>query len=1133
MRALSVTPASLMISVKPPLVKSCSVDTALGWRSRLLGVKTISGFRTPRRSLPPYIWGGSRGKNLGGGGAVAHLHVVFRAEREVALNARAGVFGALPFVAVGEEHHQAAGLAPLLLAAGDELVDHDLRAVGEIAELRFPDDQRQRLGHRVAELEAQHGVLAERAIERVEAPLVGRDVLRGQVALAGFGIVERQMALAEGAAAGILAAEAHRGAFERQRAEGQRFAESPIEIAALGDDFAALFDEAAQFGMQVKVFGELGDAADHALSHLVVDGGPRAVAADLFAGDRAELLDVVVLGALLRGVVGGGEARGALLADPSALWVGGHAFAHQALLVEHRDGGMLLDLAVQDGLRVAGVVAFVVAVAAVADHVDDHILLELLAVVEGDLHHADSGIWIVAVDVEDGRLHAARDVGGIGRGARFVGQGGEADLVVDDQVDGAAGGVAIELREVERLGHHALSGEGRIAVDQDGDDAFARRIAEAILLGTDDAFDYRVDGFQVARVGRDGNHDLAAAGGLAHARGAEVILDVARALRAARVDLAFEFAEDLFNVLADRVGEDVEAPAVGHADHQFVDVAKGGALQDFFQDGERGFAAFERESLLADEAGVQKMFELLARHHGAHDAHAGVAVERPVVGLGLHALLQPALLLRHLDIHVLAADFAAIGLAQGLQDFAQGGDGLRRALVARKAPRFGEAAGEKFAVQIPDGEAVGFGVEFGVVAGFGAQRVEIGDQVAAHAVGVDHLHDPGFLGDLGVARGVHAGQGGFAVGLPAHRLVRHAKVGEYLFVEPVLAIEQGLHAAQEHAGFGALYDAVIVGAGERHHFADAQHGARLAGGAEVFGGVTDSAGGDDGALADHEARAGGHGADGAGVGERNGGALEIGGGEFGAAGAGHQVVESGDVFLETERASVLDVGHHEAARAVLARDVDGDAEVHLGPHQTEGLAVALGVGVVESGDFFQGFDDGPADEVGIGNFAAADEGAGLIDDAPVLVHHLPGDGALRGGERNGDAGRHVFGDPSGGAAQRQQLLAGCGFGDGDLEGCCRGAVGQWAGLFEYVLPAFIDGGTVVQVLLIQLVFEPAIDAHFRFGLRGHWGGETFAFHDTKRPRSVAFQAAMPVSVPAFFPGPRNGSLEKLLRFRPL
>jgi hypothetical protein len=39
---------------------------------------------------------------------------------------------------VRQQHHETAHLAPLLLAGGDELVDHDLRAVGEIAELRFP-----------------------------------------------------------------------------------------------------------------------------------------------------------------------------------------------------------------------------------------------------------------------------------------------------------------------------------------------------------------------------------------------------------------------------------------------------------------------------------------------------------------------------------------------------------------------------------------------------------------------------------------------------------------------------------------------------------------------------------------------------------------------------------------------------------------------------------------------------------------------------------------------------------------------------------------------------------------------------------------------------------------------------------
>ena len=105
-------------------------------------------------------------------GAVGHLHVVLGAQREEALDARAGMLRPLPFVAVRQQQHQAARLAPLRFRAGDELVDHDLRAVGEIAELRLPHHQRQRIGHAVAELEAQHGVLAERAVEDVEARLV-------------------------------------------------------------------------------------------------------------------------------------------------------------------------------------------------------------------------------------------------------------------------------------------------------------------------------------------------------------------------------------------------------------------------------------------------------------------------------------------------------------------------------------------------------------------------------------------------------------------------------------------------------------------------------------------------------------------------------------------------------------------------------------------------------------------------------------------------------------------------------------------------------------------------------------------------------------------------------------------------
>ena len=322
---------------------------------------------------------------------------------------------------------------------------------------------------------------------------------------------EDQVALAEGAASGILAAEPHGRAFERQGAECQRFAECPVDGSALVDDLAAALDEAAQLGMQVEILGEMGERADHA-----IDGGlvHRRCAGRSWRAPRSERRPIPVLRNVRCSLPPRRRPPRDSAAKPlriSRNFRGGeHAFAHQPLAVELADRRMLLDLAVEDGLRVAGIVAFVVAVAAVAEHVDDHVLLELLAVIEGDLRHADGGFGIVAVDVEDGRLHAARHVGGIGRGARFVGQRGEADLIVDDQVHGAAGAVAIELRKVERFGHHALSGKRRVAVDEQRNDALALGIAEAVLLGPHDAFDHRIDGFQMAGIGRHGNQHLAA-----------------------------------------------------------------------------------------------------------------------------------------------------------------------------------------------------------------------------------------------------------------------------------------------------------------------------------------------------------------------------------------------------------------------------------------------------------------------------------------------------------------------------------------------------------------------------------------------------------------------------------------------
>ena len=196
---------------------------------------------------------------------------------------------------------------------------------------------------------------------------------------------------------------------------------------------------------------------------------------------------------------------------------------------------MFFDLAIEDGLRVARIVAFVMAMAAIAEHVDYHILVKLLPVIERDLRHADGGFRIVAVHMENRCLHAARHVGRIRRRTGFVGQRGEPDLVVDNQMHGAARAIAIKLREVERLGNDALPGERRVTVDQQRDHALAPGISEAVLLGAYDALHHGVDGFQMAGIGRHRNEHFAPQGGSIDASRAQVILHVAGPLRASRV----------------------------------------------------------------------------------------------------------------------------------------------------------------------------------------------------------------------------------------------------------------------------------------------------------------------------------------------------------------------------------------------------------------------------------------------------------------------------------------------------------------------------------------------------------------------------------------------------------------------
>ena len=181
------------------------------------------------------------------------------------------------------------------------------------------------------------------------------------------------------------------------------------------------------------------------------------------------------------------------------------------------------------GLREGGLVALVVPVAPVAPHVDHHVLAEALAELGGDAADMDYRLDVVAVDVEDRRLRHLGDLGRVARGAGRARVGGEADLVVDHEVNRAPGPVALDVRQPEGLGDDSLPAERRVAVHQEPENLLAFAVAVLALLRAHLADDHGVHRFEMRRVGGERDVDGLAVE-LAVGRGPEMVLDVARSL---------------------------------------------------------------------------------------------------------------------------------------------------------------------------------------------------------------------------------------------------------------------------------------------------------------------------------------------------------------------------------------------------------------------------------------------------------------------------------------------------------------------------------------------------------------------------------------------------------------------------
>ncbi len=211
-----------------------------------------------------------------------------------------------------------------------------------------------------------------------------------------------------------------------------------------------------------------------------------------------------------------------------------------------------------------------------------------------------------------------------------------------------------------------------------------------------------------------------------------------------------------------------------HAEHDLLHAEIAAALDDLFERRDQRLAAVEAEALGAGELGVAVFLEAFGLDQLVEDRALAFAREGDLLVGAFDALLNPSLLLRVRDVHELDAHRLAVGALQERDDLAHGGELEPENLVE-----------ENLAIEIGVAEAVRARIELFVAAAqCEAERIEIGVEVAADAIGADQHQRV----DRIARRLLHVGGGEF----DASRLRLGANlVADLLLGRGPLSVERG------------------------------------------------------------------------------------------------------------------------------------------------------------------------------------------------------------------------------------------------------------------------------------------------------------------------------------------------------
>ena len=261
-------------------------------------------------------------------------------------------------------------------------------------------------------------------------------------------------------------------------------------------------------------------------------------------------------------------------------------------------------------------------------------------------------------------------------------------------------------------------------------DFSAAQVVEDSLPCAGLALDDGVDGFKVAGICRKADPDLAI-GEFADALVAEVVFHIAVAGDGVRFIGGGEFIEDRGEGFPDKISQDVQTAAMGHAHFDFLHAMCRAGFEDGVEEDHRTLAAFVGEPFLAEEALAEEIFKRLGLKHPAERVEffgrSVIAAHR----VGFDPFTHPVADGRVVDVHELEADFSRVGCFQRDDHVAQ----LHLVSVAEKRVRH-------LAVQIRLGKPDLIETEPGIALGFVFERVDVGLGVAKCPVIVDEARDP-------------------------------------------------------------------------------------------------------------------------------------------------------------------------------------------------------------------------------------------------------------------------------------------------------------------------------------------------------------------------------------------------------